>query len=150
MRKRRSRPPAPCHTQTTPHNLLINSQQSALHSALRSTRRHDHSQSQPWLRKWLRLWYRNENVSNGPRKPAECRHSPRIGGGFEKKLFIDEVDHYFCLRAKSKGCRFFQDPACLMEHNLGQKQRYGSFIKTRLKTTHPKEATSLSGTHPTR
>lgn len=40
-------------------------------------------------------------------------------GGYNEKLFIDEVDHEFCYRAGLKGYGIFQLPGIFMKHALG-------------------------------
>lgn len=43
-------------------------------------------------------------------------------GGFDESLFIDEVDHEFCLRAKLKyNYNIKQIQKCYLSHNLGEK-----------------------------
>lgn len=41
-------------------------------------------------------------------------------GGFAKSLFIDAVDHEYCLRAKKAGYRIFEYPSIQLIHQLGQ------------------------------
>lgn len=40
-------------------------------------------------------------------------------GGLEEKLFIDGLDHEWCLRARSKGYRIYQTSNTYLEHCLG-------------------------------
>lgn len=40
-------------------------------------------------------------------------------GGFEEKLFIDEVDHDYCLRAIQHGFRIIKYPNVYLNHKLG-------------------------------
>lgn len=40
-------------------------------------------------------------------------------GGFNENLFIDEVDHDFCLRIKQKGFKVFECKNILLNHKLG-------------------------------
>jgi rhamnosyltransferase len=42
-------------------------------------------------------------------------------GGFNEKLFIDEVDHEFCLRLKKRGYIIFQNQNSYLNHTLGEK-----------------------------
>jgi rhamnosyltransferase len=41
-------------------------------------------------------------------------------GGFTESLFIDAVDHEYCLRAKKAGYRVFEYPSIQLIHQLGQ------------------------------
>jgi rhamnosyltransferase len=41
-------------------------------------------------------------------------------GGFAESLFIDAVDHEYCLRAKKAGYRIFEYPSIQLIHQLGQ------------------------------
>ncbi|WP_457745536.1 hypothetical protein [Sulfurimonas sp.] len=40
-------------------------------------------------------------------------------GGYERKLFIDEVDHEFCMRGKLKGYKVKSLPSVYVNHQLG-------------------------------
>src|SRR5690606_2778062 len=40
-------------------------------------------------------------------------------GGFDEKLFIDEVDHDFCVRAKLSGFKIMKVKGTFLHHNLG-------------------------------
>jgi len=42
-------------------------------------------------------------------------------GGFDEKLFIDEVDHDFCLRLKSAGFIILEDQGTYVHHRLGER-----------------------------
>ena len=42
-------------------------------------------------------------------------------GGFDNKLFIDEVDHEYCYRAGSIGFTVFQLPQIYLQHRLGKQ-----------------------------
>lgn len=41
-------------------------------------------------------------------------------GGFNETLFIDEVDHEYCLRSKLAGFSIIEFPSILLKHNLGE------------------------------
>jgi rhamnosyltransferase len=43
--------------------------------------------------------------------------------GFREELFIDQVDHEFCLRAKRSGWRIVRQRAALFNHRLGSRRR---------------------------
>ncbi len=53
-------------------------------------------------------------------------------GGFDEKLFIDEVDFEYCLRSVLKGFQLIQFTNIFLEHNLGETVYRRSF-----KTTEP-------------
>jgi len=53
-------------------------------------------------------------------------------GGFDEKLFIDEVDFEYCLRSLSKGFSIVQFANIFLNHNLGRKSTHRSFKTTRL------------------
>lgn len=58
-------------------------------------------------------------------------------GGFDEKLFIDEVDFDFCYRAKLKGFCIFQFQSIFLNHNLGTKKAVGNvFGQKKSKTFH--------------
>ena len=40
-------------------------------------------------------------------------------GGYDEALFIDEVDHDFCLRLKKRGYCIVQNQNCYVQHSLG-------------------------------
>lgn len=44
-------------------------------------------------------------------------------GGFDSKLFIDHVDHEFCLRLKSNGFELKKLNSTLLHHKLGKSER---------------------------
>jgi rhamnosyltransferase len=44
-------------------------------------------------------------------------------GGFDENLFIDEVDHEFCLRLKKAGYSIIQNHNCYLHHVLGTKHK---------------------------
>jgi len=44
-------------------------------------------------------------------------------GFFDEKLFIDEVDHDFCLRLKEQGFSILQNHNCYIHHTLGTKYK---------------------------
>jgi len=41
-------------------------------------------------------------------------------GGFDERLFIDEVDHDFCLRLKKEKYKIIQNQNCYLNHTLGE------------------------------
>ena len=53
-------------------------------------------------------------------------------GGFDEKLFIDEVDFEYCLRSVSTGFNILQFPNIFLFHNLGQTSFHHSFKTTKL------------------
>jgi len=54
-------------------------------------------------------------------------------GGFCDKLFIDQVDHEFCLRARKKGYKTYILRDCFLKHNLGESVNVKFlFFKTRV------------------
>lgn len=55
-------------------------------------------------------------------------------GGYDEALFIDTVDHDYCLRVRRAGLRVLQFKHISIEHSLGQKQTVG---RNRVITTHP-------------
>ena len=42
-------------------------------------------------------------------------------GGFDENLFIDEVDHDFCLRLRERGYKVVQNYNCFVHHTLGER-----------------------------
>jgi len=44
-------------------------------------------------------------------------------GGFDEALFIDEVDHEFCLRLKKSNYKIIQNYNCYVIHTLGEKHK---------------------------
>ena len=56
-------------------------------------------------------------------------------GGFDEKLFIDSVDHEYCLRAKLKGYRILQSRNCFMTHEVGDERLVG-FMKRKKRSFH--------------
>ena len=53
-------------------------------------------------------------------------------GGFDEKLFIDEVDFEYCLRSVAKGFGIIQFTNIFLTHNLGQTSQHRSFKTTKL------------------
>ncbi len=53
-------------------------------------------------------------------------------GGFDEKLFIDEVDFEYCLRSVAKGYGIIQFANIFLTHNLGQTSFHRSFKTTQL------------------
>ena len=56
-------------------------------------------------------------------------------GGFDEKLFIDSVDHEYCLRAKLKGYKILQARNCFMTHEVGDERLVG-FRKRKKRSFH--------------
>lgn len=46
-------------------------------------------------------------------------------GMFDEKLFIDSVDHEYCLRARTNGYRILQSTNCHLDHQLGDSHAVG-------------------------
>lgn len=57
-------------------------------------------------------------------------------GGFDESLFIDEVDHEFCYRARSQGYRIICITTINMHHNMGKPISIGIFGKNYLALNH--------------
>ena len=57
-------------------------------------------------------------------------------GGFDENLFIDEVDHEFCYRARSKGYKIMCITTINMHHNMGKPISIGIFGKKYLALNH--------------
>ncbi|MEO8821663.1 MAG: glycosyltransferase [Ginsengibacter sp.] len=53
-------------------------------------------------------------------------------GGFDEKLFIDEVDFEYCLRSVARGFDIIQFLNIFLNHNLGQTSQHRSFKTTKL------------------
>ena len=53
-------------------------------------------------------------------------------GGFDEKLFIDEVDFEYCLRSVAKGFDIVQFVNIFLNHNLGQTSQHLSFKTIKL------------------
>jgi len=54
-------------------------------------------------------------------------------GGFCEKLFIDQVDHEFCLRARKHGYKTYIIHDCFLNHKLGESENVKFlFFKTRV------------------
>lgn len=55
-------------------------------------------------------------------------------GGFDSALFIDEVDHEFCLRIQQKDCLVIQNSRVFVNHSLGKMEENGrkKYSATRL------------------
>jgi rhamnosyltransferase len=49
-------------------------------------------------------------------------------GGFMEKLFIDHVDHEYCLRLNLKGYKVMQVNNVALEHDLGEMATHGFFF----------------------
>lgn len=61
-------------------------------------------------------------------------------GGFAESLFIDAVDHEYCLRAKKAGYRIFEYPSIQLIHQLGQTLKLPKWLFTF--HSHPKAGIS--------
>ena len=57
-------------------------------------------------------------------------------GLFEEDLFIDYVDHEFCLRARKSGFRVLESRTAILNHNLGETEKYTKFGLTFHATNH--------------
>ncbi len=57
-------------------------------------------------------------------------------GLFEEDLFIDYVDHEFCLRCRKKGFGVLESRAAILNHNLGETQKYKRWGLTFHATNH--------------
>lgn len=57
-------------------------------------------------------------------------------GGFDENLFIDEVDHEFCYRARTQGYRIICISTINMHHNMGKPISIGIFGKKYLALNH--------------
>ena len=59
-------------------------------------------------------------------------------GGFEEKLFIDEVDHEYCYRAYLKGYKIIRFDHISLNHALGTKKEAGYLgaLSNRMRTIH--------------
>jgi len=53
-------------------------------------------------------------------------------GGFDEKLFIDEVDFEYCLRSVVKGFKIIEFTNIFLTHNLGQTSQHRSFKTAQL------------------
>lgn len=51
-------------------------------------------------------------------------------GPFMEELFIDFVDHEYCLRLREKGYKTVQSNLALLEHNVGDIRKHWIFIAT--------------------
>lgn len=60
-------------------------------------------------------------------------------GGFDESLFIDTVDHDYCLRAKLSGFRVLQFDRIYLEHRLGRRQTVERGGRAITIITHPPE-----------
>ena len=61
-------------------------------------------------------------------------------GGFKESLFIDAVDHEYCLRAKKAGYQIFEYPSIQLIHQLGQTFKLPRWLFTF--HSHPKSGIS--------
>ena len=57
-------------------------------------------------------------------------------GLFEEDLFIDYVDHEFCLRARKSGFGVLESRTAILGHNLGETEKYTKFGLTFHATNH--------------
>lgn len=58
-------------------------------------------------------------------------------GGFDDSLFIDYVDHDFCLRLRSRGYRVLEAVQAVLLHSLGHLQRHHFLFMRVSVTNHP-------------
>ncbi len=58
-------------------------------------------------------------------------------GGFEEKLFIDEVDHEYCLKAVSKGYKILKYKNIPLSHELGQEKEVSLVYRKFCILVHP-------------
>lgn len=56
-------------------------------------------------------------------------------GGYDEKLFIDGVDHEWCWRAKEKGYRILMHSKAILEHQLGEGDKF--IFGVRFRTPQP-------------
>jgi len=49
-------------------------------------------------------------------------------GGFEEKLFIDEVDHDYCYKIRKNGYKILQLNNVILNHNLGKNSKQVNFF----------------------
>ena len=61
-------------------------------------------------------------------------------GGFVESLFIDAVDHEYCLRAKKAGYRIFEYPSIQLIHQLGETLKLPKWLF--ILHSHPKAGIS--------
>ena len=59
-------------------------------------------------------------------------------GGFETKLFIDEVDHEYCYRVNNAGYKVIRFPTVYLNHSLGTKKEagYAGIVSKSKRTIH--------------
>ena len=57
-------------------------------------------------------------------------------GLFEEDLFIDYVDHEFCLRVRREGLGVLESRTAILSHNLGETEKYERFGLTFHATNH--------------
>lgn len=50
-------------------------------------------------------------------------------GGFDERLFIDEVDHDFCLRVKDAGYQIYEYSEIYLQHRLGNDCGWKKWVK---------------------
>lgn len=62
-------------------------------------------------------------------------------GGFDEKLFIDEVDHDFCLRLKLNNYHIIQYHKSILDHKLGSSKQIRILGKKKLIFLHQAERT---------
>lgn len=61
-----------------------------------------------------------------------------VTGRFEQKLFIDEIDHDYCLKARDMGYEIIQFPHIYLGHTIGEEETLTSLIlrKQKKKPSH--------------
>jgi len=55
---------------------------------------------------------------------------------FDEQLFIDFVDHDYCLRANSMGYRVLEAENCYMIHQIGDEREFKTLFGVKRKTFH--------------
>lgn len=57
-------------------------------------------------------------------------------GLFDERLFIDSVDHEYCLRARLTGYRILQATNCYLNHEVGEGRMVRKFFKKKFRRYH--------------
>lgn len=79
----------------------------------------------------------NDTGQNGFRKCGPMQTSGMLMnlevykniGGYDESLFIDEVDHDYCLRAIDRGYIFYETEKIFLYHELGDQKEYRFLFK---------------------
>ncbi len=80
---------------------------------------------------------RRRDTSDAPRKITMTMTSGSLlnlqaytdCGAFDEDLFIDHVDHEYCLRLSSRGWEVWEIPSVILDHQLGRKREISIFGK---------------------